>query len=166
SIINFFVTPVTRTEFLLGKQLPYVALGVLNFMLLVMLAATLFGVPVKGSILTLTAVSAIFILFSTGFGLLCSTFTRTQLAAIFVTMLLSLLPAVQFSGLINPVSSLEGAGAFIGRIFPATYALTVSRGVFNKALGFGDLQSSFWPVLAAVPVVLGIAVLLLRKQET
>lgn len=165
SIINFYVTPVTRVEFLIGKQIPYIALGMLNFLLLVLLAVTVFGIPVKGSFITLAAASLLFILFASGFGQLCSTFTRTQIAAIFVTMLFSLLPATQFSGLINPVSSLEGVAAFIGRIFPATSMLIISRGVFNKALHFADLRGSFGPLLLSVPIIMGAAVALLRKQE-
>ncbi len=166
SIINLYVTPVTRSEFLLGKQLPYVALAMFNFLLLTVLAVTVFGVPVKGSFLTLSLAALLFVICSTGFGLLASTFTRSQIAAMFVTMIGTIIPCVQFAGLLNPVSSLEGMGAFIGRIYPATHFLTISRGVFNKALDITALASSFWPLLAAVPVILGLSVVLLKKQES
>jgi ribosome-dependent ATPase len=165
SIINLYVTPVTRSEFLLGKQLPYIVLGMFNFLLLTVLAVTVFGVPVKGSFFTLALAALIFVICSTGFGLLASTFTKSQIAAMFVTMIGTLIPCVQFSGLLNPVSSLEGAGAFIGRIYPATHFLTISRGVFSKALDISSLGSSFWPLLATVPVILGLAIVLLKKQE-
>ena len=165
SIINLYVTPVTRSEFLLGKQLPYVVLAMVNFLLLTALAVTVFGVPVKGSFATLALAALIFVLCSTGFGLLASTFTRSQIAAMFVTMIGTIIPCVQFAGLLNPVSSLEGAGAFIGRIYPATHFLIISRGVFGKALGLDTLAPAFWPLLAAVPVILGLAIVLLKKQE-
>ncbi|MFJ3057508.1 ribosome-associated ATPase/putative transporter RbbA [Herbaspirillum sp. NPDC087042] len=165
SILNLYVTPVTRTEFLLGKQLPYLLLGMLNFLLLVLLAVTVFDVPLKGSFLTLSGAALVFIVCSTGFGLLASTFTQSQIAALFVTMIGTLIPCVQFAGLLNPVSSLEGAGAVIGQLYPATHFLDISRGVFNKALTLADLGASFWPLLAAVPVILGLSVLLLKKQE-
>ncbi len=165
SIINLYVTPVTRSEFLLGKQFPYVVLGLCNFLLLTALAVTVFGVPVKGSFLTLTLAALIYVVCSTGFGLLASIFTNSQIAAMFVTLICTILPCVQFAGLLNPISSLEGAGAFIGRIYPATHFLVISRGVFNKALGFSGLASSFWPLLVAVPVILIPAILLLKKQE-
>lgn len=165
SIINLYVTPVTRSEFLLGKQLPYVVLAMINFFLLSALAVTIFGVPIKGSFATLTLAAFIFVVGSTGFGLLASTFTHSQIAAIFVTMIGTIVPCVQFSGLLNPVSSLEGMGAFIGRIYPATHFLTISRGVFSKALDISSLMPSFWPLLAAVPVILGLSVMLLKKQE-
>jgi ribosome-dependent ATPase len=165
SIINLYVTPVTRAEFLLGKQVPYVLLGMLNFLLLTLLAVTVFGVPIKGDFASLALTAFVFIICSTGFGLLASTFTRSQIAAIFVTMIGTIIPCVQFAGLLNPVSSLEGVGAWIGRLYPASHFLTISRGIFNKALDLSGLMPSFWSLLAAVPVILGASILLLRKQE-
>jgi ribosome-dependent ATPase len=126
SIINFYVTPTTRTEFLLGKQLPYVLLAMPNYALMCLAAVTVLGVPMIGT----------------------------------------MIPAVQFAGLINPVSSLEGSGRIIGEIYPASHMFTISRGVFSKALGFADLQAQFWPLLAAVPVITGLAIVLLKKQES
>ncbi|WP_366929717.1 ribosome-associated ATPase/putative transporter RbbA [uncultured Thiodictyon sp.] len=165
SIINLYVTPVTRSEFLLGKQLPYIVLAMLNFAVLTLLAVTVFGVPVKGSLLTLTAGALLFVIFSTGFGLFASTFTRSQIAAMFVAMIGTMIPAIQFAGMLNPVSSLEGLGYAIGRVYPASHFLTISRGVFNKGLGFTGLQDSFWPLALAVPVILVLSIVLLKKQE-
>ncbi|EKZ96423.1 multifunctional ribosome-associated ATPase/membrane protein [Cupriavidus sp. HMR-1] len=165
SILNLYVTPVTRTEFLLGKQMPYVALGMLNFFLMSFLAVTLFGVPVKGNFLALVLAALIFNVVSTGVGLFASTFTRSQIAALFFTMIGTMIPTIQFSGLLTPVSSMEGAGKVIGGIYPATHMLIISRGVFNKALGFSDLYASYWPMLIAIPVILGLTVALLAKQD-
>jgi len=116
SIINFYVTPTTRSEFLLGKQLPYVVLALLNYGLMCLAAVTVFGVPMTGSFATLTLAAVLFCLCSTGMGLLASTVTRSQIAAMFFTMVGTMIPAVQFSGLINPVSSLEGGGRIIGEV--------------------------------------------------
>ncbi|MCH8179692.1 MAG: ribosome-associated ATPase/putative transporter RbbA [Proteobacteria bacterium] len=165
SIINLYVTPTTRTEFLLGKQLPYVALAMLNFGLMCLLAVTVFDVPIKGSFATLALATLVFSVCSTGMGLLASTVTRSQIAAMFFAMVGTILPAVQFAGLINPVSSLEGAGRLIGEVYPATHMFSISRGVFSKALEFSDLHAAFWALLLAVPVILGAAIVLLRKQE-
>lgn len=166
SIINLYVTPVTRLEFLLGKQVPYVVLAMLNFVLMALLAVTAFDVPIKGSLLTLIAATFIFNICATGIGLFASTFTRSQIAALFVTMIGTMIPAIQFSGLLNPVSSMEGTGKVIGLIYPATHMLNISRGIFNKALGFSDLHASFLPLLIAIPVILGVTVALLKKQES
>ncbi|KAB2896182.1 MAG: ABC transporter permease, partial [Burkholderiaceae bacterium] len=165
SIINLYVTPVTRAEFLLGKQLPYVALALLNFGLMSLLAVTVFGVPVTGSYPTLLLAAFIFSITATGMGLLASAVTRSQIAAMFFAILGTLIPAIQFSGLIDPVSSLEGSGRFIGSFYPATFMFSISRGVFSKGLGLADLQGALWPLLAAIPVVMGAAVALLQKQE-
>lgn len=165
SINNFYVTPVTRSEFLLGKQLPYVGLAMVNFGLMSLLAVTVFGVSVTGSFLTLALAALVFSFASTGMGLLASTVTRSQIAAMFIAMIGTVIPATQFSGLIDPVSSLEGSGKLIGQIYPATHFVTISRGVFSKALGFGDVTAAFWPMLLSVPVILGVAIALLKKQE-
>lgn len=165
SIVNLYVTPVTRLEFLLGKQLPYIALAMLNFLLLFVMSVTLFRVPMTGSFLTLAAAAVPYVAAATAMGLLFSTFTRSQVAAIFATAVLTMLPAVQFSGMIDPVSSLEGAGRLIGEAYPTTHFLTIARGTFSKALGFGDLYASFVPLLLAVPVLIALSVALLRKQE-
>mgnify|MGYP000853288918 FL=1 len=166
SIVNLYVTPVTRMEFLLGKQLPYIALAMINFLLLMVLAITVFGVPVTGNVIVLIAAALLYVTSSTAMGLLISIFMRSQIAAVFGTAILTMLPATQFSGMIDPVSSLEGAGALIGHIYPTTHFLTVSRGVFSKGLGFDDLQVSFLALLLSVPVLLGLCWSLLKKQET
>ena len=166
SIINLYVTPTTRTEFMLGKQLPYVLLALFNFGLMCLAAVTVFGVPITGSFATLTLGAVLFSLCSTGMGLLASTVTRSQIAAMFFAMVGTLIPAVQFAGLINPVSSMTGFARWVGEVYPASHMFTISRGVFNKALTLQDLQAEFWPMLVAVPVIIGAAILLLRKQET
>jgi ribosome-dependent ATPase len=166
SIINLYVTPATRTEFLLGKQLPYVALAMVNFLLMVTMAVTMLGVPLTGNFLTLLLAALAFCFAATGMGLLASAITKSQIAALFFAMIGTMLPATQFGGMIDPVSSLEGAGRIIGEIYPASHMFTVSRGVFNKALGFTDLAGSLWPLALAAPVILGLAIALLKKQET
>ncbi|MHB1015026.1 MAG: ABC transporter permease, partial [Desulfurivibrionaceae bacterium] len=165
SIVNLYVTPVTRLEFLLGKQLPYIGLAMVNFLLMSLLAVTVFGVPMKGSFLTLSVAALLYVTSATAMGLLFSTFVRSQIAAIFGTAVLTLLPAVQFCGMTSPVSALEGLGRMIGNVYPTTYFLTIVRGTFSKGLGFADLQASFLPLILAVPLLTGLCVLLLRKQE-
>ncbi|WP_186030469.1 ribosome-associated ATPase/putative transporter RbbA [Burkholderia gladioli] len=166
SIVNLYVTPVTRAEFLIGKQVPYVLLALFNFLLMTLTARFAFGVPVKGSFITLLAAVLIFSVVATSLGLLASTFTRSQIAAIFLTIIGTMVPTVQFAGLINPLSSMEGSGRVIGQIYPAGYMFTISRGVFNKALGFDELRAQFWPLLVTIPVVMLVTMAMLRKQET
>lgn len=164
SIINLYTTPLTRTEFMIGKQVPYVVLSMISFMLMAVMAVVLFDVPIKGSVFTLFFAALIYCMVATGIGLLASTFTTSQIAVMFMTMIGTTLPAIQFSGLINTVSSLEGAGRFIGAIYPTTHMLIVTRGVFNKALGFMDLTGALFAMALAVPVVIIGGILLLKKQ--
>lgn len=166
SIINLYVTPVTRTEFLIGKQIPYIGLAMVNYFLMVLLAVTMFDVPIKGSFITLTLATFIYCIICTGMGLLASTFTRSQIAAMFTTMIATLLPAIQFSGMINPVSSLDGGGRIIGEIYPTSHMLTISRGIFSKALNFTDLYDPILMLAVTAPIILVLTVLLLKKQDT
>jgi ribosome-dependent ATPase len=165
SIINLYMTPVTRSEYLIGKQIPYIVLALVSFLLMVLLAITLFAVPVKGNFPILFIAAFFYCIISTGMGLLISSFMKSQIAVMFVTMIITILPAIQFSGLINTVSSLQGAGRIVGEIYPATHMLIISRGVFNKGLGFFDLYSSIGVLLFTIPVILLASILLLKKQE-
>ena len=89
----------------------------ISFLGLVLQAVWIFGVPVKGSFLALAVGALLYVISTTGFGLLISTFTRTQIAALAGTGILTMLPTVEFAGLTEPVSSLEGLGAWIGTGF-------------------------------------------------
>jgi len=165
SIVNLYVTPVTRTEFLIGKQFPYIVLAMLNYFLMCLVIVTLFDVPIKGSFFTLTLATFLFVIFATGMGLLASTITKSQIASMFLVMIGTLIPVMQFAGIVNPVSSLEGFGRWFGEIYPATHMVNISRGIFNKGLDFADLKQAIWIMALAVPVIMFAAIVLLKKQE-
>lgn len=165
SITNLQVTPVTRLEFLLGKQLPYIAVALVNFACLLVMAVGLFDVPLKGSFWALTVAAILYVTATTGYGLVISAFARTQIAALFGTAILTVLPATQFSGMLTPVSSLSGAAALMGYGFPMTYFLQVSVGTFTKSLGFAELSGSLLALAAFIPALTLLSLLLLRKQE-
>ena len=165
SIINVYVTPVTRREFLLGKQLPYIATSFVSFLLLVAMAVWLFNIPLKGDVIVLCLITLLFVTFSTSFGLLASVFTNSQIAAILLTTIGTMVPAIQFAGMITPVSALEGAGRVIGELHPISYFLTASRGIFSKGLGFETLDFAVFAIAISIPITLWLATVLLRKQE-
>ena len=165
SIINFYVTPTARLEYLLGKQLPYVAIGMLNFVILTVIAVTVFAVPIKGSLLMLTLCTLLYVTATTGLGMVTSTFTSSQVAAVFVTAILTIVPTIQFSGLLQPVSTLKGNAGFVGSIWPATYYMHSSLGVFTKGLGPGLLVSDILYLVCCIPVLLVISAIGLKKQE-
>ncbi len=157
------MTPTTRSEFLLGKQLPYIVLGMFNFFLLCALSVFVFGVAHKGSFLTLTTAALLYVTIATGLGLLISTFMKSQIAAIFRYRdyhAYSGHPVLRDD---RPGGISGGAGRWIGQIYPTSHFLTIARGTFSKALNISDLWVSFIPLLIAVPLVLGLSVLLLKK---
>ncbi|MCA0341710.1 MAG: ribosome-associated ATPase/putative transporter RbbA [Proteobacteria bacterium] len=165
SIANFRSTPVTSLEFLVGKQIPYVVIALVSFLTLLALSLFLFGVPVKGSVVALLTGVILYVLASTGFGLVISTFTRTQVGAIFATAVIAMIPAVNFSGLLVPVSSLSGAGRFLGLAFPAAWFQQISVGTFTKSLGFAELWINHLALAVFAVVFIGAAAVVLRKQE-
>ena len=165
SITNLYVTPITRLEFLLGKQLPYVGLAMINFALMFMMALLVFEVPLKGSFLTLLGAALIYVTATTAYGMLVSSFARTQIAALFGTAILTVLPATMFAGMSVPVSSLSGMARIMGGLFPMTYFLPVSVGAFTKGLGFADLATNIGALILFIPGLLALNLPLLRKQE-
>jgi ribosome-dependent ATPase len=165
SITNLYVTPVTRVEFLIGKQLPYVAVAMVNFALMFAMALLVFKVPLKGSFLTLLLGTLIYVSATTAYGMLISAFARTQIAALFGTAILTVLPATMFAGMMVPVSSLSGMAQIMGRLFPMTYFLPVSVGAFTKGLGFSDLAPKLGALALFIPALILLNLLLLRKQE-
>ena len=164
SITNLYVTPVTRLEFLLGKQLPYVGLAMVNFGLMFTLALIVFRVPLKGSFPTLLLGTLIYVIATTAYGMMISAFTRTQIAALFGTAILTVLPATMFAGMMVPVSSLTGIARIMGRVFPMSYYLPISVGTFTKGLGFADLSANLTALAVFVPILTLFNILLLRKQ--
>jgi len=165
SITNFYVTPSKRLEFLVGKQVPYVALGFVNYLILMMMALWIFKVPIKGDGWVLTLGAFLYVISTTGLGLLMSTFTKTQMAAVFATAIATMTPTIQFSGLLMPVSSMEGGARVIGTLWPTTYYMHLSVGAYTKGLEAVDLWSDVVALLCFAPVFTLMAAFLLKKQE-
>lgn len=165
SIINFYVTPTSRLEFLLGKQLPYIAIGMINFVILGMMSGIIFGVPLKGSGLMLALCALLYVSATTGIGMLISGFTSSQVAAVFVTTILTILPTTQFSGMLQPVSTLVGNARVFGTLWPTTYYMHASVGAFTKGLGAELLVNDALALAAFIPVLVGLSIFALPRQE-
>jgi ribosome-dependent ATPase len=165
SIINFYVTPTGRLEFLLGKQLPYLVIGMINFFILVTLALLVFGVPIKGNFLFLTLCTLVYIIVTTGLGMATSTFTSTQVAAVFVTAILTIQPSIQFSGMLQPVATLEGSARMVGKLWPTTYYMHSSLGAYTKGLGLDLMVNDIFYLICCIPVLLLVSTIGLKKQE-
>ncbi|MZR30758.1 ribosome-associated ATPase/putative transporter RbbA [Sneathiella litorea] len=166
SIVNLYAAPVHKIEFLLGKQLPYIGVAMVSFASLVVLMLTVFGIGMSGSFLALVFGALLFTAAATAFGLLVSTFVRSQIAAIFATAIIVMIPTVNFSGMMYPVSTLEGGARLIGQAFPALYFQQISAGVFNKGLDFAILLPNHLILAGFCILFWAAATLFLRKQES
>jgi len=165
TITNFHVTPTRRLEFLVGKQLPYILIGFVNFTGMAVLTVTVLQVPLKGAVLPLALGALLYVTAATGFGLLMSALTRTQVAAVFVTAIIAMVPTTQFSGITQPISTLEGSAQAVGSLWPTGYFVHLSVGAFTKGLGFNELSGDLLSLLIYAPLFTVIAALFLRKQE-
>ncbi|WP_025813569.1 ABC transporter permease, partial [Komagataeibacter kakiaceti] len=165
SIINLYASPASVGQYLMGKQAPYAALATISYAMLVVVAVVGMGVPLKGSLLALSIGGVLFVLSATGLGMLISTFVGSQVAAIFGTSIICLIPAVNFSGLLYPASTLTGLSRLVGLGFPASWYQLVSLGCFTKGLGLGSFWRMYLALAAFAAVYMVAARLLLKKQE-
>ena len=165
SIANLYASPASVPQYLIGKQLPYIAVGSVNYLALLLMMLFWFQVPLKGSFMALSLGTLLIVCVSTALGLLVSSFVRSQVAAIFVTAIITLIPTINYSGFLYPISTMTGSAYWIGTIFPASWYLKISVGTFTKGLGMADLQQEFWVLAAAFCVLLLAACMLLKKQE-
>ena len=165
SIINLYASPATVGQYLIGKQLPYVGLAMLSYLSLVLVTALVLGVPLKGSFLALSIGAFLFVLAVTALGLLISSFVKSQVAAIFGTAIICIIPSVNFSGLLYPVSTLTGSSYWVGLGFPSSWFQLISLGCFTKGLGPGSFAASYAALVGFAALFLLGARLFLGKQE-
>ena len=165
SIANFYASPATAAQYLIGKQLPYIAVGMVNFAAMMAMMLLWFGVPLKGSFTALAFGTLLMAAASTAMGLLVSCFVRSQLAALFAASIIAMIPAMNYSGFLYPMSTLSGGGYAIGKTFPASWYLTVSLGTFTKGLGLRDLLPQYAAISAFAAGCIALSCLLLKKQE-
>lgn len=165
SIANFYASPAAVAQYLIGKQLPYIAVGMVNFAAMMLMIIYLFGVPLKGSFAGLAVGTLLMVSASTALGLLISCFVRSQLAAIFATAIITMIPAQTYSGFLYPLSTMEGGALVIGKTFPSSWYYTVSVGSFTKGLHTADLLHEYAAIAAFAAISLILACVLLKKQE-
>ena len=165
SITNLYTSPASVRQFLVGKQIPYVVVSFLSYLILVWLAVVVLGVPVQGSFVAMSIGALALICAATAFGLLISSFVKSQVAAIFGSAILSLIPALNFSGLLYPLSTLTGINYWIGWGFPTAWYQLISLGGFTKGLGFVDFINYYLVLLAFCLFYVLLAGCFLKKQE-
>jgi ABC-type multidrug transport system permease subunit len=164
TIFNFYASPVRRGEIILGKLLPYLAVALLDYLLIYAVSRLVFDVRFVGSVALLSLGAVLYSVCTIGIGLLISILSRSQLAAMLTTFLVTVTPAFNYSGFLTPVAAMDRVGQLIAQFIPATHFMTLVRGCYLKGLGL----DFYWPNLAALglyaTVVYGLCWALLRKR--
>ncbi len=164
SIYNIYSSTVTRAEFLIGKLLPYLGISIINVIILWLMAVLVFTAPFKGNPLFFFAASVIYVSCTTGIGLLVSLFARTQVAAMMITVVVTIVPAVLYSGLLVPIASMDAASQFEAHLFPAMYYTDIALGSFLKGIGMGQLWGRVGALLLYSGVLWTASYLLFHKR--
>jgi len=164
SIYNIYSSTVTRAEFLIGKLLPYLGISIINVIILWLIAVLVFAAPFKGDPLFFFLASVIYVSCTTGIGLLISLFARTQVAAMMITVIVTIIPAVLYSGLLVPIASMDAASQFEAHLFPAMYYTDIALGSFLKGIGVGQLWGRVGALLFYSGVLWTASYLLFHKR--
>ena len=157
------VTPITPAELIVGKTLPYIAIGFIDMLLVLALSTFWFRVPIAGSVALLFALSTVFIFTSLGLGLFISTISLTQQQAMMTTFFI-MLPSILLSGFMFPIANMPQFIQYVTLLIPLRYFLVIVRGIFLKGNGIAIL----WPQVAVLLVfgvaILGLSALRFRKR--
>jgi ABC-2 type transport system permease protein len=164
TILNLYCSPATRWDIVAGKALPYVAVSFLDFLVIFAVSVWLFQLRFVGSAWLLSAAALLYSICTIGLGLLISTLTRTQLAAMLTTFLVAVAPAFTFSGIFAPVAGQDPIGRFVSRVIPATYFMDVVRGAYLKGGGLAPHGPNLTALAVYAVVVYTVTWLALRKR--
>jgi ABC-type multidrug transport system permease subunit len=154
---NLLAMPVRPIEVMLAKIVPYIVIGYVQVLLIVTIAAVVFGLPVRGSITLLVVALGLFIASNLALGLTFSTVARNQMQALQMAQF-TLLPSFLLSGFMFPFLGMPVWAQWAGELFPVTHALRIVRGVLLKGNGGADILPELWPIAAFTAVVVAIAV--------
>lgn len=166
AIYNIYASTVTRAEFLTGKMVPNVAIAMVNAVLLWLIALSIFRVPFRGSLLLFLVATLLYVVAASGFGLLVSLVVETQQAALAVCVVLSVIVAINFSGMLTPLSSLTGLTGTLARLLPPAHFNNVMLDVFLKGSAGGIPWRPTLVAAAHAALALVVAYLLFRKRTT
>ena len=155
---QLIVTPIGKTSLMLGKILPFVLVGYVQMTVILLLGWVLFGVPVRGNLPGLYAISLLFVLANLGLGLFVSTVARTQAQAMQLSFML-LMPNILLSGFMFPREAMPRVMQWISTALPLTHYLVVLRGILLKGVGVGDLwrEAAILAVMAVFILMLSVA---------
>lgn len=164
SIYNIYASTVSRGEFLIGKLTPYVGISIINMFILWLMVLFLFRAPFKGDPLFFFMASVIYVICTTGIGLLVSLIVRTQVAAMMMTVVVTIVPSVLYSGLLVPIASMAPQGQFEAHLFPAMYYTDIALGSFLKGIGLEQLWGRVLALSIYAAVLWMLGYLLFHKR--
>lgn len=164
AIFNVYASTISRGEFIVGKLSPAVVIAAANALVLWLIATRYFGAPFKGSFGVFALATLLFIICASGFGLVISFLVRTQQAAMIVATILATLLAMQYSGMLTPISSMTGASHAVARASPTMYYENVILGTFMKGIGLRVLWPDLLFLFGFCAAVMTAAYLLFRKR--
>lgn len=156
--------PLTASEFLTGKAIPYFGIGLIDVLIAVLMGQVLFGIVMKSSFWLMILASSLYLAVALALGLLISIVTKSQLVANQGAILITYLPSLLLSDFVFPVVNMPVPLQLLTRIVPATYYIDIQSGIYMKNLGFLQMWPSF-AVLAAMLALLGAASLAGLKRE-
>lgn len=157
------VTPLRRGELIVGKLIPYIIISYAQVVLVLTTAVLVFDMPIRGNVVLLLALTAVFLMFSLGVGLFVSTISRTQFQAMQASVLL-LLPSIILSGFIFPVESMPRVAQWVSAVLPLTYYLRIVRGIVVKGIGIEYLWQD--TIILAIMGVLTLVIATTRLRKT
>ena len=160
---NLLATPVRPFEVMLGKIVPYILIGYVQVVVILVAAKYLFAVPMVGNLALLSAVLVLFIAANLAIGFTFSTLARNQMQAMQMTFFF-FLPSMLLSGFMFPFRGMPGWAQAIGEVLPLTHFLRVVRGILLKGSGWVDIAPNVWPLAAFLLVVAAVA--MIRYRET
>ena len=164
SIYNIYASTVTRGEFLMGKLTPYVGISAINILILWFMATSVFGAPFKGDPFFFFIVSLIYITCTTGIGLLVSLIVRTQVAAMMLTTIVTIVPSVLYSGLLVPIASMDAESKLEAHLFPAMYYTDIALGSFLKGVGLDQLWGNALVLILYAVILWAFSYFLFHKR--
>jgi ABC-2 type transport system permease protein len=164
SMEQLFASPVGRLDIILGKLIPYLAIGALQLLLVLSVGAWVFDVPIRGSVTLLFGAGLLFLLGMLGQGLLISVLTRNQLVATQAGALSSLLPSMLLSGFVFPIENMPRVLQVVSMVIPARYMVHATRGIMLKGASFDDLWRDFAALAVFAVAILTISTLRFKRR--
>jgi ABC-2 type transport system permease protein/ribosome-dependent ATPase len=165
TIYNIYSTPIRKWEFLVGKIIPYLFISAINFFVIVITIRVLFQIPMKGHLTSLMPGAFLYVLINVSFGLLVSAVTRTMVSAQIVTVIVTVIPAFLYSGLLIPVANLEGAARVVAHLYPSMHFMKIVHGVYLKDLGLVSLLPHVMILVLYFVVLFSAGIWVFRKRE-